>query len=195
MSDDLITILQMITTAVAVGVSVAALVVSHRRAHALFAQQQRDSVLPRLRIIASYWTNHKSILLTNCGVGTAVVDSISFEKNGNQSRRTLADLFDLPDDLGWDTWVLFHSDEPFLLRPGETAPLLQLSQRGLQSQGVDAADALRRLQAFQRDFVGTRVAIEYSDVYENTQDQYTTEILDCHVSAYRPDDSTGIAIA
>lgn len=194
MSNELVTVLQMISTTVAVGISIAALVISHRRAHTLFAQQQRDSVLPRLRIIASYWLNLKNVLVTNCGVGTAVIDKVTFEKGGEQSHRTLAVLFQLPNNLGWDTWVEFHPEEPFLLRPGETARLIQLSERGLRFQGVEPKDALAILRSFYDDLVGTRITVEYSDVYNNEQPKYVTEICESSTSGYMPDESIGIGM-
>jgi hypothetical protein len=189
------TLVQLIATLSAVGVSVVALAVSHRRAHQLFKQQQRDNVLPRLRVIVSMWLNYKAIHITNCGVGTAAIDTVSFLNGSKTSRRNLADLFDLPDGLHWDTWMLFHPEDTFLIRPGESVPLIQLSDEGLRAQQQSAEVSASILRSFHDELVGTEIMIHYSDIYGHPQDAPCSKVVRSATStAYRPDASTGVGV-
>lgn len=97
--------------------------------------------------------------------------------------------------LHWDTWVLFHPEDTLLIRPGESVPLIQLSDEGLRAQQQSAEASASILRSFHDELVGTEITIHYSDIYGHPQDTPCSKVVrPATTTAYRPDASTGVGV-
>lgn len=123
----------------AVLLSCAALVVSVFQARIL-REQQRASVWPRLQVGANHLDDDFHVVLTNAGVGPAIVREVEFAVHGRAYPSAWAML---NGEVGQDTLdaapKYFASLGPGdVLRPGEDAELLTTPRNPLVSGRLDA---------------------------------------------------------
>lgn len=174
MSNQALTALTALATAGSTLAAIAALIfsmVSFRRQQLRAdAQQLRaerlsiDSVKPLLWIATQSYVDMKSIQIRNHGLGPAIIESASFEKNG-KSTSHLVELF---ANLGAASWITYVDLPPKLVIPaGSHLLLVKQSLEHLLNQGMNDADAIKLLEQIQNQKKGIKVFIIYFDIFGN----------------------------
>ena len=163
-------------------IAVLALIVainSERRARHQFEiqiemQERIDTanLRPILTIIKSEYGNNRGIRLENAGLGTAVITSIEFEKNGKRTCSVI-ELFELDDEIEWDAFWVF-TEKTYYLRADRTIHLAHLSEEGLSKKPEFTSDDKKRiLDTVKEQIKGISIRIEYEDIQGNIQEAYT----------------------
>ena len=124
---------------------------------------------PLLSLRSQIYVNQKGVSLENFGVGTAVISSIEFFRDGEKPTRHLVELFESPDDYAWDTFWRF-STKRYYLAAGTKHQLVKLTSANLIGQGCSEERALKLLEAWQSQKSGIRVRVRYEDVLDNRQE-------------------------
>ena len=126
---------------------------------------------PLLVIRSQVYEHKKGITLTNRGVGTAVITSMKFSRDGQDGVTTsnLVELFNLSEKFQWNTFLRFTGDRHYLAA-GETFQLVKLTESALVKQGLSQEDARNLLQQWQTQKSGIQVCIEYQDVFGNAKE-------------------------
>ena len=180
MSIEWVSIIQAITSVLAVAVALLAVIIAIRaevRANKRFDAQialQRKvaaaNVRPILAIFTSEFVDNKGIVLSNAGIGTAVITSIVFIK-GNQEVQSMPLLFNLPANVLWDNYWTFSSQKHYLIA-GKSIDLIRLSASNLSRQGFSETEIANILNAWQEQVSGITIKITYEDVLGNKQENY-----------------------
>lgn len=124
----------------------------------------RASVKPLLSIRSQTYTDLKSILLFNYGVGPAIIKKAEFRRGPEgPPTNSIVKLFAL--DITWESFVNVVPNRA-IPAEGEIV-LIKQSLPHLQSQGFSQDEALSLLHRWQQQKTGIVVRIEYEDIYGN----------------------------
>lgn len=178
MSPELINLVTVLTSSLSVTIAIIAIIISvraERRAEKRFLSEMalqektaQASVKPILAVFTSEFAENKGVVLSNAGVGTAIITNISFAKNGKEVQ-SLPLLFDLPEKVKWDNYWMFGSKKHYLIA-GKSIDLIRLSANNLREQGVSERKISLLLKTMQEQMNGIMVKIDYQDVFGNKQE-------------------------
>ena len=128
------------------------------------------NVKPIVALFTMEYLDKKGIILSNAGVGTAIITNIEFYRD-SQSAKNLAHLFQLPEQVIWDKhWTFLQSK--FYLKAGQDLVILKLSSSNLQKQGFDEQETRKILDSWKNQLEGIEINITYEDVLGNKQEHY-----------------------
>lgn len=124
----------------------------------------RASVKPLLSIRSQAYTDLKSILLINYGIGPAIIKKAEFRRGPEgQPTNKIVELFDLK--IVWESFVNVVPNRA-IPSEGEIV-LIKQSLSHLQSQGYTEGEAQSLLHQWQQQKTGIVVRIEYEDIFGN----------------------------
>jgi hypothetical protein len=141
---------------------------SFRRQQQWSEKNARANVRPFFWLKLQNYTDLKSIILCNEGVGPAIITAAEFTKDGRSTSR-LVDLMDLEIPL-WETFTGISRRR--VVPPHGEVVLLRQSLGHLIDQGIDADTGLHILERLQRQRRGIEIHIDLEDIYGNVLDPY-----------------------
>ena len=132
------------------------------------------NIRPILRIKKLMYEDVRGVVLSNSGLGTAIITEISFLR-GSQETRFLPELFRFEEPFAWDTYWRFGPWQ-YYLSPDESFTLVKLSLDRLLKQGLPEQTALSILGSLRDQLEGISLRFEYEDVLGNEQEPLTVEL-------------------
>ena len=178
MSPELINLITVLTSFLSVMIAIIAIIISIRaeqRAEKRFLSEMalqektaQASVKPILAVFTSEFAENKGVILSNAGVGTAIITKITFARDDKEVQ-ALPQLFDLPENVIWDNYWVFGSRKHYLIA-GKSIDLIRLSANNLKEQGFSDRKISSLLKAMQDQMNGITINIDYQDVFGNKQE-------------------------
>ena len=179
LSKEMITFIQSMSGILTVWISLIALIIALRveiRTQKRFERQIEQAkrissanIKPVLTISVSEYINYKSFVLSNCGLGTAVLVNVEISRNGSKVDN-LAELFSFDEHIIWDTYWTFSHEH--YLGPKDKTTLIKLTTNNLKEQGYNEMKSLQILKKWQEQIEGINIKIAYEDIYGNRQKEY-----------------------
>lgn len=126
------------------------------------------SVRPILKIRTQKYVNRKAIILSNRGLGPALIKHASFEKGGKTTNNVVELFSPIPM---WDSYINVPDDT--VLPPGDEFVLVAASASNLESNGETREQALATLERIEREQSGIKIDIKFENAHGIEQDTFS----------------------
>lgn len=133
-------------------------------------QVAEANIKPILAVFTSEFLNNKGIVLTNAGIGTAIITNINFSR-GDKTVKSMPYLFDFPSKVIWDYFWTFGERAHYLVA-GKSIDLIRLTADHLIEHGFSEDKADEILNSMQEQMSGIGIKVEYEDILGNKQKIY-----------------------
>ncbi len=177
MSEEMIKIIQALSSISSVLVAIIALIIAYRverRTQARFSDQLDEArklseanVKPLLCIYTRGYINDRGLRLENQGLGTAIITNIIISR-GNREADTVVDLINMEDKIVWDSYWRFRKPITYLAA-GDNKRLVALTLKRLEADGFNNERAMQTLDKLKDELNKISIEIKYSDVFGNEQ--------------------------
>jgi hypothetical protein len=126
----------------------------------------RAQVRPLLLIESLKYTGNKGVILSNKGLGSAIIKSITISRK-DKKVNNLRELFSFNGKIKWDDGHRFANTE--FLKSGDFIPMCLLTRKHLLEQNMQPNKANEILNSYKAELVGINIEIKYEDVLGNPQ--------------------------
>ncbi len=130
-------------------------------------QIAQANVKPLLSVYSEVYLDKKSIILSNQGVGTAILKTVKLSRDSNDVTN-IAKLFRFKSKVIWDDFRVFGAGT--YVKAGEELILVLLTKKNLNIQGYTDDKAYMILREFENQSEKITIYIEYKDVLGNSQE-------------------------
>jgi hypothetical protein len=127
------------------------------------------NVKPLLDVQIHKYEDSKSVLISNDGIGVAVITSISFSR-GSEHRDELKDLIGLPDQV-YDHFYAFRNRKCYI-KPNASLNLAELTRVSLEKREFSPEQVEHYLESWNKQINGITIKIAYADMLGNQQESY-----------------------
>lgn len=169
---DLVGIISNISSLIVAVVAIYISIQSENRSQQRFQLQLDQSreiaqanIKPLIEISHSGYEGVKKFVLSNNGLGTAIIRRIEFINEVGETTN-LALSFRFEEKFLWDDFYQFSNTETYL-RPGETKVLVSLTNDNLRNQGFSSEAASAILKSFDDQVQNIKANIVYEDLLGN----------------------------
>jgi hypothetical protein len=128
------------------------------------------SVKPLLHIAQFDYENCIKIIISNNGVGPAIVKSINVRKNEHEVKTSIFHWLPekLPGKMNYKEYLTAYKD--FVIKSGATGIMLEVPINPNKDEQITAKENIR---AILRNLT---VNVEYEDIYQNKMDTYSLKL-------------------
>ena len=141
---------------------------------------QRALQRPVVDAYRSGWEEKTELVMINYGLGPAILESITFEKEGHPSTTTIADLIDIKKidkDIWWDNkWS--YNEKDYYLYPQQKTKLYKITkERLMKKYGKSVSEAENIIQAVRDAREGITFNVKYVDIISKENPENRNEYI------------------